>query len=95
MGSFWPIIQHFENTRCENPASECPSLNADDFILVLQNSLQAEVMKTCGTGRIVCMDDTHGINYNFHLTTVVVIDEFGEGYPTVWCLSETEQTCMY
>ena len=24
---------------------------------------------------------------DFHLTTVLVVDEFGEGYPVVWCLS--------
>ena len=34
------------------------------------------------------MDDTHGTNsYDFHVTTVLVVDEFGEGYPVAWCLS--------
>ena len=42
----------------------------------------------CGLNRIICIDDTHGTNsYDVHLTTVVFVDEFGEGYPTAWCLS--------
>lgn len=33
-------------------------------------------------------DATHGTNqYNFNLTTIVVIDEFGEGYPAAFCIS--------
>ena len=36
---------------------------------------------------VICTDDTHGTNsYDFNLITVVVVDEFGEGYPVAWCL---------
>ena len=29
---------------------------------------------------------THGTNsYDFNLVTVLVVDEFGEGYPIAWC----------
>ena len=46
------------------------------------------ILKKCGHGRVVCMDDTHGTNScDFSLTTLLVVDEFGEGYPTAWCLS--------
>ena len=42
----------------------------------------------CGHNKIICVDDTHGTNsYDFNLTTVLVVDEFGEGYPTAWCIS--------
>ena len=76
------------NPQGANPTQECPSLGVNDFMLVLQNSLQAEVLKACGTNKMFCVDDTHGTNsYDFHLTNVLVIDEFGEGYPTAWCLS--------
>ena len=38
-----------------------------------------------------CIDSTHRINsYNFSLVTLVVVDEFGEGYPVGWCLSNHE-----
>ena len=31
---------------------------------------------------------THGANsYDFNLTAILVVDEFGEGYPTAWCIS--------
>jgi len=48
---------------------------------------------------IVCIDSTHGTNINdFHLTTLFVIDEFGNGIPTAFCISNkkntaTTQTC--
>ena len=33
------------------------------------------------------MDDTHGTNsYDFSLITVLVVDEYGEGFPAAWCL---------
>ena len=33
-------------------------------------------------------DDTHGTNaYEFHLITLMVIDEFGEGFQTAWRVS--------
>ena len=68
------------------PTQETPSLNDDDFILALQTPLQAEVLEKFGTN-IICMDDTHGTNsYDFSLITVLVVDEFGEGYPVAWCL---------
>lgn len=36
-------------------------------------------------------DSTHGTNANdFSLTTILVIDEFGQGFPSAWCLSSHE-----
>lgn len=36
----------------------------------------------------MCIESTHDTNqYNFNLTTIVVIDEFGEGYPAEFCIS--------
>ena len=33
------------------------------------------------------MDNTHGTNsYDFSFITVLVVDEFGEGYPAAWYL---------
>ena len=69
------------------PGIECKYLLENDFMLVLQTPLQAEVLKKCAPNRIICIDDTHGTNsYDFYLTTVLAVDEFGEGYPTAWCL---------
>ncbi|GFU60028.1 c2H2-type domain-containing protein [Trichonephila clavipes] len=42
-------------------------------------------------GEIVCVDSTHGTNsYNFKLITVLVVDDFGEGCPVAWCISNRE-----
>ena len=39
----------------------------------------------------ICCDSTHGTHgYDFLLTTIHVIDEFGEGLPVAWCLSSHE-----
>ena len=58
------------------------------FIMVLQSSLQREMLKQCSSQSTICIDDTNGTNvYGFHLTTLMVVDEFGEGFPTAWCIS--------
>ena len=68
------------------PTQVSPSLRNNYFILALQTPLQAEVLEEFGTN-IICMDDTHGTNsYDFSLITVLVVDEFGEGYPAAWRL---------
>ncbi len=39
----------------------------------------------------MCVDSTHGTNgYDFLLITVVVIDDYGEGFPVAWCISNRE-----
>ena len=68
--------------------TEKTNLLEKDFVLAIQTLLQAEVLKTCGPNNVVCIDATRGTNgYEFSLITVVVVDEFGEGYPIAWCLS--------
>ena len=69
----------------------CDDLSDDDFLLCIQTPMQASFMKNFGHKRIVCIDSTHCTNsYDFSLVTVLVTDEFGEGYPVGWCLSNRE-----
>ena len=43
----------------------------------------------------VCVDGTHGTNgYDFTLITVMVIDEYGEGFPVAWCISNREDQLL-
>ncbi len=50
------------------------SLGIDDFALVIQTPLQAEVLQTCGNLKVVCADATHGTNsYNFQLISVLLL----------------------
>ena len=81
-----PVLLHKQQGNATT--SQCPNLTEKDFILVLQTPSQAEMLCKCGHNKIICVDDTHGTNsYDFNLTTVLVVDEFGEGYPTAWCIS--------
>ena len=67
-----------------------PDLKDDDFVLVLQTPLQSLLFKEFGTN-IICIDSTHKITgYDFILVTLLVVDEFGEGYPIAWCISNCE-----
>ena len=41
----------------------------------------------------IAIDATNGTNsYDFPLTTVMVNDERGQGFPVAWCLSNHEDT---
>ena len=40
---------------------------------------------------VICTDSTFKTTgYDFTLITILVIDEFGEGYPVAWCLTSRE-----
>lgn len=73
----------------DNQQNNCKNLNGNDFVLVLQTPLQAEMMKQFS--KIVCVDSTHGTNgYDFNLISIIIVDEFGKGYPVAWCLANRE-----
>lgn len=60
-------------------------------MIVIQTPLQAEMLQVCGNNNVVCVDATHGTNsYDFQLITILVMDEFGEGFPAAWCISNKE-----
>ena len=62
----------------------------DDFALGIQTKFQRDMMIEFGNS-IICCDSTHGTNhYAFPLTTVLVIDDFGEGVPVAWLISNHE-----
>ena len=66
-------------------------LDVHDFAIVIQTPLQAEMLRGCGNNNVVCVDATHGTNtYDFQLITILVMDEFGEGFPAGWCISNKE-----
>ena len=49
------------------------------------------MMKSFGPDKIVCIDSTHGTNeYDFFLISILVVDEYGEGFPVAWCLSNRQ-----
>ena len=73
-------------------ANDTDNLSHNDFVLCLQTPLQAMLLKRFVDQKHLCIDSAHGTNsYNFTLVTaVLVVDEFGEGYPVAWCISNHE-----
>lgn len=58
------------------------------FFLIIGTKFQLEMLKKFGSTAI-CIDTTHGTNeYDFNLTTLVVVDEKGNGFPAAFCISE-------
>jgi hypothetical protein len=75
--------------------SDCDNLGIDDFALAIQTPMQAEMLRTLGNDKIICLDSTHGTTgYGFLLITVLVVDEYGEGFPVGWCLSNREDQLL-
>ena len=63
-------------------------LKNKDFAIGIQTPLQAEMLIQLSKDSVICVDSTHRTNgYNFDLITIVVIDEYGEGFPLAWCIS--------
>lgn len=46
-----------------------------------------KMLKERGNGGIICMDSTHGLANKLQLTSIVVVDEFGRGVVTAFCIS--------
>ena len=66
-------------------------LSKNDFALAIQTSLQADVLKRFSSDKVVCVGSTHGTNgYDFTLFTLMIIDEYGKGFPVAWCISNRE-----
>lgn len=77
--------------KSQNRASSKTGINNQDFLLGIMNASQAEMLKKFGSDGIVCMDATHGTNpYDFNLISVLVVDNFGEGFPVAFLLSNRE-----
>lgn len=81
------MIIQYSSIKPQGEASDT-TLHLKDFVLAIQTPLQAEMLKKFGPNHIICIDATHGTNaYDFSLLTVLVIDEYGKGYPISWCIS--------
>ena len=82
-----PVLLYKQQGKC---LQEHKFLNKSDFVLVLQTPYQAVMLKEFGNN-VICIDSTFKTTgYDFTLITILVIDEFGEGYPVAWCLTSRE-----
>ncbi|XP_014679733.1 PREDICTED: uncharacterized protein LOC106819642 [Priapulus caudatus] len=67
-----------------------PGVENKDFLLGLQTEFQAKMFKQ-HAHKVVCLDGTHGTTaYDFQLITVMVIDDFNEGIPAAWLITNRE-----
>ncbi|XP_050310809.1 uncharacterized protein LOC126746544 [Anthonomus grandis grandis] len=63
-----------------------------DFCLIIMNDLQASLLKQFGEN-IIAIASTHGLNnYDFELTTLMIVDEFNEGFPVAFKFSNKKDT---
>ena len=66
------------------------TLEKDDFLLCMRTEFQLSML-TMFRNKAICMDATHGTTmHGLLLVTVLVIDEYGEGIPVAWALSNEE-----
>ena len=98
--SLTPFLLGVRATLCSSELLELPAPSVDndlcveDFVLGIQTPLQAEIMKRFGKN-FICADAIHGTNgYDLMLITVIVIDEYGEGFPVAWCISNSEDQLL-
>lgn len=87
-----PVLVYKRQGDQQGP--EMDNVSDNDFVLCLQTEFQKDMLKKFGSA-IICVDTTHGTNqYDFLLTTLLVVDEFGEGIPCAWMLSNREDVLM-
>ncbi|GFU12816.1 uncharacterized protein TNCV_5047611 [Trichonephila clavipes] len=69
-----------------------PGMKAEDFLLVIMNASQKDMLKLYGNDTI-CLDFTHGMNaYGFDLATLLVLDDKREGFPAAFILSNRQDS---
>ena len=69
-------------------------LAKEDFLLVIQTEYRKDAMKHYGN-KAILMDATHGTTqYDFLLISILVIDEYGEGLPVAWAISNREYATL-
>lgn len=67
------------------------NLDNENFILVISTNFQLQMFQHFGSSSNskICIDSTYRTNkYGLQLTTIVVVDEFGNGFPCAYCLSK-------
>jgi len=57
--------------------------------------MQATMAQLFGNN-IIAVDTTHGMNqYNYDLTTLMVVDEFSNGFPVAYMFPNRKNTCIF
>ncbi|XP_072399485.1 uncharacterized protein [Diabrotica undecimpunctata] len=85
MQKFGKIVIFYKPQGSMSP--EFPQLKDDDFVLVIMNDTQREMLKRFGE-KCVSIDSTHGLNsYGLELTTLFALDDVNQGFPCTFMFS--------
>lgn len=72
-----------------------PYLKQEDFCLIIMNKFQKSMIQKFGSSTLT-IDGTHGMNcYDFELTTLMVLDEYRQGFPVSFMFSNRKDTYIY
>ncbi|EFA06433.2 hypothetical protein TcasGA2_TC009313 [Tribolium castaneum] len=76
-------VKQRERTQSESNSD----LREEDFVLIIMNLGQEEILKKYGSD-CICIDGIHGLNqYDFEMHTLLVIDDVREGFPCAFLIS--------
>eukprot|EP00795_Rhopilema_esculentum_P016122 gene16122-7478_t len=75
-----PILYY----KLQGDADPQGNLAEEDFAIVIQTEFQQHQMRKFA-GKGIC--------YDFKLTSLLIVDEYGEEFPVAWCLSNREDFC--
>lgn len=76
--------------KLQDTVDDINGLRDDDCVIVIMKKTQKAMLEKFGSFTFY-VDSTHGTNaYDFHLTTLMVADEHGEGYPVAFMFSNKE-----
>ena len=76
--------------KLQGQLKEEVALKKDDFVVIMQTEFQKHLMQKFGS-KGLCCDTTHGTTgYDFKLNSLLVLDEFEEGVPVAFCLSNRD-----
>lgn len=87
--------EEFDPVLCfkrQGEKSDYNGVEEKDFLLGFQTQFQKEMFEE-HANKLICVDATHGTTaYDFQLVTVLVVDDYNEGIPVAWLISNKETT---
>ncbi|XP_034236338.1 uncharacterized protein LOC117642361 [Thrips palmi] len=83
------MVAYYKGQHKQDPSEV---LRDEDFMIVLMTEYQKELVRKYSSDKIL-IDSTHGTNnYDFQLTTLMTVDEYGAGCPVAFCISNRIDT---
>lgn len=68
--------------------------NKSDFVLILINDVQANLLKQSGKD-VISVDGTRGVGYDFELYFILVLDEMRQGFPCALMITNRKDVQIF